>query len=142
MCDHLVAFAHLGHAGTDRRDRPGRLRPERHRSRAADPPATDPDELVPIADAGGGDVDQDLAFGRRPRLVHLEDLDGLAECGDPGRSHPVPRTLLMSVMPARTAVAPGQRSSSDPNVVEEAGPWTNRSASRRMGSPADLRRVR
>ena len=34
------------------------------------------------------DVDQDLACGWRRRLVHLEELDGLAECCDPGRSHP------------------------------------------------------
>jgi hypothetical protein len=38
-------------------------------------------------DAGGEDVDQDLVCGRRRRLVHLEDLDWLAECPDPGRSH-------------------------------------------------------
>src|SRR6266511_133049 len=105
MCDHLIALAHLGHAGAGCCDRPGRLRPERHRSRAADPPAADPDKLVPVADAGGGDVDQDLVFGRRRQLVHLKDLDGLAECSDPGRSHPAARTLLASVMPARTALA-------------------------------------
>ena len=87
MCHHLVAFAHLGHTGSDGDDRPGRLCPERHRSRAADLPAADPDELVPVADAGCGDVDQDLAFGRRRRLVHLEDLTGLAACPDPGNSH-------------------------------------------------------
>jgi hypothetical protein len=86
MCHHLVAFAHVGHAGADRYDRPGRLRPERHRSRAADLPAADPDELVPVADAGGGDVDQDLVRSGRRGLVDLEDLDGLAQCGDPGRS--------------------------------------------------------
>src|SRR5215218_11442495 len=85
-------------AGAGRCDRPGRLRPERHRSRAADLPATDPDKLVPVADAGGNDVDEDLACGRPRQLVHLEDLDGLAECCDPGRSHPVRRTLLASVM--------------------------------------------
>jgi hypothetical protein len=47
----------------------------------------------------GDDVDEDLACGRRRQLVHLEDLDGLTECCDPGRSHPVRRTLLASVMP-------------------------------------------
>jgi hypothetical protein len=98
MCHHLVALARLGHAGAGRCDRPGRLRPERHRSRAADLPAADPDKLVPVADAGGDDVDEDLACGRRRQLVHLEDLDGLAECCDPGCSHPVRRTLLASVM--------------------------------------------
>src|SRR5947208_3897341 len=98
MCDHLIALTHLGHTGAGRCDRPGRLGPERHRNRAADPPAADPDKLVPVADAGGDDVDEDLAGGRRRQLVHLEDLDGLAECCDPGRSHPVRRTLLASVM--------------------------------------------
>src|SRR5438270_1660385 len=98
MCHHLVAVAYLGHTGADGCDRPGCLRPERHRSRAADLPATDPDELVPVADPGGNDVDEDLACRRRRKLVHLEDLDGLAECCDPGRSHPVRRTLLASVM--------------------------------------------
>src|SRR5439155_1822143 len=44
------------------------------------------------------DVDEDLACGRRCQLAHLEDLDGLAECCDPGRSHPVRLTLLASVM--------------------------------------------
>jgi hypothetical protein len=34
----------------------------------------------------------------RRQLVHLEDLDGLAECCDPGRSHRVGRTLVASVM--------------------------------------------
>ena len=87
MCHHLVALAQLGHAGADGCDRPGRLRPERHRGRAADLPAADPDKLVPVADACGGDVDQDLVCGRRLRLVHVEDLDGLAERCDPGRSH-------------------------------------------------------
>jgi len=61
-------------------DRPGRLRPERHRNRAADLPAADPDKLVPVADAGGDDVDEDIACCGRRQLVHLEDLDGLAEC--------------------------------------------------------------
>ena len=89
MCHHLVALAKLGHAGADRCDRAGRLRPERHWSRAADLPAADPDQLVPVADAGRDDLDQDLACGGRRRLVHLEDLDGLAEGCDPGRSHPV-----------------------------------------------------
>src|SRR2546421_11914585 len=93
MCHHLVALAQLGHTGAGRCDRPGRFRPERHRSRAADLPAADPDKLVPVADAGGDDVDEHLAWSRRRRLVHLEDLDGLAECCDPGRSHPVRRTL-------------------------------------------------
>ena len=98
MCHHLVALAQLGHPGAGRCDRPGRLRPERHRSRAADLPAADPDKLVPVADAGGGDVDQDLVCARRRQLVHLKDLDGLPECRDPGRLHPVRRTLLASVM--------------------------------------------
>src|SRR5438034_11732100 len=98
MCDHLIALAHLGHAGAGCCDRPGRLRPERHGNRAADPPAADPDKLVPVANASGGDVDQDLVCARRRKLVHLKDLDGLAECSDPGRSHPVRRTLLASVM--------------------------------------------
>ena len=98
MCHHLVALAQLGHARADRRDRPGRLRPERHRSRAADLPAADPDKLVPGADARRNDLDEDLACGRRRKLVHLEDLDGLAERCDPSHSHPVRRTLLASVM--------------------------------------------
>jgi hypothetical protein len=86
MRHHLVALAQLGHAGADRCDRPGRLRPERHRSRATDLPAADPDKLVPVADARGDDVDQNLVSGRCRRLVHLEDLDGLAKCFDPGHS--------------------------------------------------------
>jgi hypothetical protein len=98
MCHHLVALAQFGHAGADSCDRPGRLRPQRHRSRAADLPAADPDKLVPVADTGGNDVDQNLACGRRRKLVHLEDLDRLAECRDSSRSHPVLRTLLVSVM--------------------------------------------
>jgi hypothetical protein len=98
MCHHLVALAQLGHAGADRYDRPGGFRPERHRSRAADLPAADPDKVVPVADAGGNDVDEDLVCGRRRKIVHLEDLDGLAECCDPSRSHRVRPTLLASVM--------------------------------------------
>ena len=98
MCHHLVALAQLGHAGAGRCDRSGRLRPERHRGRAADLPAADPDKLVPVADAGGNDVDEDLACCRRRKLVQLEDLDRLAECCDPGRSHPVRRTLPASMM--------------------------------------------
>jgi hypothetical protein len=115
MCHHLVVLAQLGHAGAGRCDRPGRLRPERHRSRAADLPAADPDKLVPVADAGGDDVDEDLVSGRRRRLVHLEDLDGLAECRDPGRSHPVRRTLLAWVR--RGPLAPRQRRSVVPEVA-------------------------
>src|SRR5581483_1551130 len=53
----------------------------------ADLPAADPDKVVPVADAGGDDVDEDLACGRRRRLVQLEDLDRLAECCDPSRPH-------------------------------------------------------
>src|SRR5438477_12735885 len=115
MCHHLVALAQLGHTGAGRCDRPGRLRPERHRSRAADLPAADPDKLVPVADAGGDDVDEDLACGRRRKLVQLDNLDGLAECCDPSRSHPVRRTLLASVTRAawaprpRIATLPGDR---------------------------------
>ena len=89
MCHHLVALAQLGHAGAGRCDRPGRLRPERHRSRAANLPAAHPDELVPVADAGGDDLDQDLSRCRQRRPVHLEDLDGLTERCDSGRSHQV-----------------------------------------------------
>src|SRR3954453_22687762 len=109
MCHYLVALAQLGHAGAGRCDRPGRLRPERHRSRAADLPAADPDKLVPVADAGGDDVDEDLACARRRQLVHLKDLDGLAECSDPGRSHPVRRTLLALGDAVWTALAPRER---------------------------------
>src|SRR4051794_24936757 len=98
MCHYLVTLAQLGHAGAGRRDRPGGLRPERHRSRTADLPAADPDKLVPAADAGGDDVDEDLACCRRRQLVYLEDLDGVAECCDPGRSHRVRLTLLASAM--------------------------------------------
>ena len=85
MCHHLVALAQFGHAGAGRCDRSGRLRPERHRSRASDLPAADPAKLVPVADAGGDDV-MGLACGWRRRLVHLEELDGLAERSDPGYS--------------------------------------------------------
>jgi hypothetical protein len=108
MCHHLVALAQLGHAGAARRDRPGRLRPERHRSRAA-APAADPDKLIPVADPGGRDVEQDLACDRRRQLVHLEDLDGLAECRDPGNSHPVQRTLLTSVIRRGQPLEPRER---------------------------------
>src|SRR5207244_147271 len=94
MCDHLVALAQLGHTGAGGYDRPGRLRPERHRSRAADLPAADPDQLVPVADSGSRDVEQDLVWGRRRQLVHIEDLDGLASCRDPGHSHPVQRSAV------------------------------------------------
>jgi hypothetical protein len=66
-----------------RDDRPGRLRPECHRSRAADLPVADPDKLIPVADPGGGDVEQDLVCGTRRQFVHLEDLDGLAACRVP-----------------------------------------------------------
>src|SRR5919198_479755 len=67
MCHHLVALAQLGHAGAGRCDRPGRLRPERHRSRAADLPAADPDKLVPVADAGGDDVGDEARAALAPR---------------------------------------------------------------------------
>jgi len=91
MCHQLVAVAHLGDTGAGGYDRPGRLRPERHRSRTAELPAADPDKLVPVADPGGRDVEQDLVWGRRRQLVHLKDLDRLASCRDPGHSHPVQR---------------------------------------------------
>ncbi len=41
-----------------------------------------------VSDDSGGtiDVDEDLVSGKCRRLVHLEDLDGLAECFDPGHS--------------------------------------------------------
>jgi hypothetical protein len=65
----------------------------------ADSNAADPDKLVPVADAGGDDVDQDLACGWRRRLVHLEELDGLAERSDPGYSHSV-RASAAEVMAA------------------------------------------
>src|SRR5436190_21478846 len=57
------------------------------RSRATELPAADSDKLVPIADPGGDDVDQDLVSGRRRLLVHVENLDGLAKRPDPGDSH-------------------------------------------------------
>jgi hypothetical protein len=98
MCQHLVTLAQLGYAGASRRDRPGGLRSERHRSRPADLPAADPDKLVPVANAGGHNVDENFISGRRGQFVHLEDLDGLAECCDPSHSHPVRPTLLASVM--------------------------------------------
>src|SRR3954454_5265609 len=87
MCHYLVALAQIGHARPGRCDRPGRLRPERHWSRSADLAAADPDKLVPVADARGHDVDEYLVGGRRRRLIHLEDLNGLAERFDPG--HPL-----------------------------------------------------
>jgi len=109
MCHHLVPIAHLGHTGAGGYDRPGRLRPERHRSRAADLPAADPDKLVPVADAGSGDVEQDLVCGRGHQLVHLEDLDGLAARGDPGHSHPVRHTLMASVIRRGQPLEPRKR---------------------------------
>src|SRR4051812_42536667 len=112
MCHYLVPVAHLGHARADAYDRPGRLRPERHWSRAAELPAADPDELVPVADAGGGDVEQDLVCGRRRQLVHLEDLHALAACRDPGHSHPDRHTLVTSVIRAISS-----RSRTRPAVV-------------------------
>jgi len=81
-------------AGAGRCDRPGRLSPQRHRSRPADLPAADPDKLVPVADTGSDDLDQHLVCGKRRRLGHLEDLDGLAERCDPGHPHPLQRTVL------------------------------------------------
>src|SRR5262249_48556251 len=94
MCEYLVAFAQVGHIGADRCDRPGCFRPERHGGRAADLPAADPDEIVPVADTSSGHVDQNLAVGMLRRLVDLEDLDGLAEGCDSGRTHTAPGTLL------------------------------------------------
>jgi hypothetical protein len=88
MCHHLVALAQVGYAGADGHDRPGRFGSERHRSRAADLPAAGPDQLVPIADPGRDDVDQDLVCCRRRQLVQLEDLDRSTECLDPSESHP------------------------------------------------------
>ena len=86
MCQHLVALAQPGRVRAGLCDRPGRLGPERHRSRTTDLPAADPDKLVPVADTGGDDVDDDLVSGRRRRLVHLEDLDEAAECFHPSHS--------------------------------------------------------
>src|SRR6185312_7017926 len=60
--------------------------------------AADPDKLVPIADTGGNDVDEDLACSRRRKLIHLEDLDGRPEYRDPCRSHTSQCILLSRVM--------------------------------------------
>jgi hypothetical protein len=89
MCHHLVALAQLGHAGAARRDRPCRLRPERHRSRAAALSAADPDKLVPVSDAGGDDVDEDLACGSAASSSTSKILTG-----SPSAVIPAARILL------------------------------------------------
>src|SRR5262249_25498121 len=83
-----------------------------------DLPAADPDKLVPVADPGGGDLDQDLARGRRSRLVHIEDLDRLTECCDPGRTHPVRRTLRGRRHPTSAATSSG--TAPEPTVHDQA----------------------
>jgi hypothetical protein len=87
MDKDLVARNEPRLGGTDRADHAGGLHPECHRWRRADLPCAGPDEVVPVADPGGSDLDQHFVAGGVGWNGKLQLLDPPPECMDPGRSH-------------------------------------------------------
>src|SRR4029077_8966380 len=57
---------------TQRRNHPCRRDAERHRRLSSQIPTSSPGELIPIADTGGLDLDQNFAGARLARVRHLQ----------------------------------------------------------------------
>jgi hypothetical protein len=87
MRQHLVAGPERRDARPDGGDDTGRLDAERQRRPPADVPTADADDVVPVADPGCDDRDDELVGRRRTGRRELEHPHRFAERIDPGRSH-------------------------------------------------------
>ena len=87
VAKHLIARIPVLDGISDRRDTPGGLDTKRHRRGAADVPPARPDELLPVADAGRPDFDQDLVFSEGARIREVDPPDNTAELADTGGPH-------------------------------------------------------
>jgi hypothetical protein len=72
---------------TQGRNHPCRRDAERHRQPASQIPTSRPGELIPIADTGGLDLDQNFAGARRARVRHLQHRHTVTEFFDPCDAH-------------------------------------------------------
>ena len=100
MRQNLISDRECGHAVADRGDRPGGLDSERVRWRPTYPPASRPNEVVPDADAGCVNVDDDIGGRDLPRSLEVEDLDRTADGGDASSLHSAARRPCVARRPA------------------------------------------
>lgn len=89
MREDRVADGESRHRIADRCDRSRGFDSERHWRRAADPPASDPDQFVPVPDARRMNVDHDLVRRKLPRLIERQAADRTADNRDPSPMHPL-----------------------------------------------------
>ena len=92
MGEDLVARSPAVGSLPDRHHDPGGLGPEGHRWRDADVPLALADDVVPGANAGGPDIDEDLVRGDDRRVGHVDQLDLAIHRFDPSYAHAEPTT--------------------------------------------------
>src|SRR5262245_54576945 len=69
------------------RNHAGGLDPERHRRRSPQIPTSSPGEIVPVADTGSSNLDQNLARARCASVRHLQEPHIATEFFDPRDPH-------------------------------------------------------
>ena len=87
VAQHLIAHTESARAITDGLDDPGSLDAERQRRPDANVPAAATNDVVPVANPGATNVDEDLVGRQRSRVVHFERLHIPAERADPRHKH-------------------------------------------------------
>ena len=87
VAQHRIAHTESARVCTNGVDDPGSLDAERQRRPRANVPTAGANDVVPVANPGATNVDEDLV-GRQPsRLVHVEQLHFAAERVDPRYKH-------------------------------------------------------
>jgi hypothetical protein len=87
MGEHRIPDRPPHEPGTQGRNHPCRRDTERHRRPASQIPTSSPGELIPIADTGSLDLDQNFAATRRARVSHLQHPHTITEFFDPCDTH-------------------------------------------------------
>ena len=87
MGEHRIPDRPRLDPGTQGRNHPCRRDAERHRRLASQIPPSSPGELIPIADTGGLDLDQNFAGARCARVRHLQHRHTATEFFDPCDTH-------------------------------------------------------
>jgi hypothetical protein len=109
MREHRIPDRPPLEPGTQGRNHARRRDTERHRRPSSQIPTSSPGELIPIADTGGFDLDQNLAGARRARVRHLQHRHTATEFFDPCDAHDRSPTTLATQQSARPRAWPDGR---------------------------------
>jgi hypothetical protein len=129
--EDLVARSEPRLRGTDRTNHAGGLHAEGHRWQRAHIPGTGSDEVIPVPDARGSDLNEYVVGGRVWWRWKVEPLDWPTERSDARRSHraivaasrrPVASALAADVIPCR------------PSILARDGSAVSRAAHERGGT--------